>query len=113
MLLIKQPKNSALCGHCCLSMLLNKPVEYFIEQLGHSGPTNQYDMVKQLNGKVMNFVFGKVKEKHLNMILLQLHQNPKNSKQQHWTILNRGVILDPAEHKNLWPVNCYWIINLG
>lgn len=112
MKLIKQPKGSSLCGQCCLAMILQISLEEAIQLIGHKNETKEWELLKHLPdiNEVYSFI-GEPTKQHKKLYLLQLHKNPKNSKQRHWTISSINGILDPAEiGENIWPVYKYWIV---
>lgn len=117
MKLVLQPKGSSLCGQCCIAMLLNISLEEAIKLVGHNGISSNEDLLKCFDQfiKDRNF-YGSVykldKSISIGFIYLCKHKNPKNSSQQHWTIFNRGVIMDPSgrPEKDLWPMYRYWMI---
>ncbi len=113
MKLILQPKKSSLCGQCCVAMLMDISLEEAIKLVGHSGVSSNEDILSVLETKYPGIYsrqyFG---SKFKDGIYLCKHRNPKNIKQEHWTISNSGVIMDPSgrPEKDLWPTYRYWIV---
>lgn len=98
------PQNSpTTCGQACIATLLRISLEQAIKIVGHDGITSDEEITKALsNYVVLNFVEGTPTEG----TALQKHRSP-DGKREHWTIYDRGRILDPANHKKLWAVYKY------
>ena len=118
MQLIKQPKGIHCCGQCCLAMLANITLEEAIKLIGHNGTTRDWELISLYNNLVpesdmeIDFCYyGEPTINHSKLTLLQLHINPHNPQQKHWTILKDFQLFDPAEiGDKIWPVYKYWVI---
>ena len=105
--LLIQPKGKPVCGHCCVAMILGVSLKKAYKILGHQRETSIEDMLKALD--IADAIRYNGNNKHLDCVTIQLHENPNNYSQKHWTVCNYGELLDPAQHNNLWPVKYYWI----
>ena len=95
------PQNSpTTCGQACIATLLRISLEEAIKLVGHDGITTDEEIVAVLAPyTTINFKSGKPTEG----IALQKHRSP-DGKREHWTIYDKGRVLDPANHKKLWAV---------
>jgi len=113
MKLILQPKGSSLCGQACIAMLLDISLEEAIKLVGHDGISTNEDILSVLETKYPGIYsrqyFG---SKFKDGIYLCKHRNPKNIKQEHWTVVKHCVRMDPSgrPEKDLWPTYRYWIV---
>jgi hypothetical protein len=46
--LVVQPKDSSICGHCCVAMITGKPLEDVIKVIGHQRGTRTKEIHKAL-----------------------------------------------------------------
>jgi len=92
--LIQQPKPSRTCGHHCLAMILDVPVQDIIEQIGHTHGTKPHELMKILEdyGYKVNLKPYK-NRKYLNRICIL---GIRWGKGGHWRVYNDGVIYDPG-----------------
>ena len=108
MQLIKQI-NGTTCGQACLAMLLNTIIEDTIELVGHDNVTSDEEICPHLQLKAEKYC--NPKDSGAN-VRLQLHQNPEDTNQKHWTVYYFGKTLDPAgfSDKKRWPLLKFWNI---
>lgn len=94
MKLIQQPRPSRTCGHHCLAMILDVPVQDVIEQIGHTHGTRPPELMKVLNS---HGYFAKLEpykdRRYLNRICILGIRWEKGG---HWRVYNDGVIYDPG-----------------
>ena len=103
------------CGQTVIAMLFDIDIAMAERLVGHNGITTEEEILKIL--KNHRLLYEQSKSETITTTgatWLQLHKNPKNSKQKHWTLLVNGVIIDPSGRKesDLWPVEKFWILNI-
>jgi hypothetical protein len=105
---LKQTKPTN-CGQTVLAMLFDITIESAEKLVGHDGITTEAEIVSLLT----KHGFLPLKKTAKRAVWLQLHKNPKNSKQKHWTLKVNGDIIDPSGRKpeDLWPVEKFWMLN--
>ncbi len=104
---LKQTKPTN-CGQTVVAMLFDITIEAAEKLVGHDGITTETEIVSHLTKH------GLLPYKKGNRaVWLQLHKNPRNSKQKHWTLRVNGDIIDPSGRKaeDLWPVEKFWFLN--
>jgi hypothetical protein len=104
---LKQTKPTN-CGQTVVAMLFNITIEAAEQLIGHDGITTEAEIASLLTKHgLIPYEDGNTS------VWLQLHKNPRNSKQKHWTLLVNGDIIDPSGRKaeDLWPVEKFWILN--
>lgn len=94
MKLLQQPGTSRTCGHHCLAMILDVPVQTIIEHIGHEKGTWAKDLIKVLHDYGYNAHYSAFRnEKYLtNICILGI----KWKKGGHWHVYNNGIIYDPG-----------------
>lgn len=121
MKLVKQ-NSPTTCGQACVATVLGITLEESIELFGHSGTTSDYEILKALGKHFMGemktdlpifppdtkVILGKPPKD----ILAIVKHKEKNGNREHWTVWNRGDILDPAcINGKLWPITKYIEVN--
>lgn len=93
---IKQPKNSAICGQCCVAMLSGKSLSSVIKRFGHSEGTNTKEVIEVLKnlGIKTNKRTTTYKGQTLPETCLLIVDTPAT---QHWVILKGNQIWDPID----------------
>lgn len=111
MKLVKQI-NTTTCGQACVAMVLNITIQEAIKLIGHSGITSDEDICKALALNTKDSISTSKNINHNNSFPKKLckHRNPKNFKEEHWTIFDGPYILDPAciAENHRWSVYKYW-----
>mgnify|MGYP001558871119 CR=1 FL=1 len=88
--------NSTTCGQACVAMVLGVSIETAIEIVGHKDCVSDEKMLA-IFGK--QFAAGNPPH---NSVAIVKHKEP-NGDREHWTVWNRGEVLDPAcIGKKLW-----------
>ena len=97
MVLITQPKDSKICGHCSVAMVSGIPLKEVIDIIGHENGTYGVDLVKVLNKHNINNS-GRLKfpvpETLPNKCILRIKFEGKA--QGHFVAYYNGFIYDPS-----------------
>lgn len=96
--LVRQPKNSNLCGQACVATIAGVSIEESIKAFdGTRGKTRTKQVAKALRkfgiecGDRLIRLSGKVNKTSFCMV--RLHFN--NAKHTHWTMYSNGLFYDP------------------
>lgn len=105
MKLVLQQLGSSMCGQACIATLFNFPIEQAIKMVGHNGITTEAEIlscVKQL--------YHASESQYHGDLNINLHQNPNNPNQRHWTLYFDGKVQDPANipADTRWPIIKSW-----
>ncbi len=98
MKIVRQPKDSKICGHCCLSMITGKSIPTIIKLIGHEEGTTTKELVRILkklkikSGKRLKVIkdYSELPEKAIVKIKY------KYSRNWHWVVFYKGLIYDPG-----------------
>ena len=107
---LKQTKTNN-CGQTVIAMLFDITIEAAEKLVGHDSVTTETEIVSLLTKH--GLLPYKKGSSAFPAVWLQLHKNPRNSKQKHWTLRANGDIIDPSGRKaeDLWPVEKFWFLN--
>lgn len=116
MKLVKQ-LNSTTCGQACVAMVLGITIEEAIDRIGHTGITSDEEICRVLSLHPEEYIILSDENiTKLNNMQCKLvkHRDPKNHKNEHWTVYDGKYIHDPAcfSHERRWPVYKYWMLNV-
>jgi hypothetical protein len=87
--MIKQPRNSSLCGQCCLGTILNVSLGQSIKLVGHKHGTRLKDLSAHFKASSTRLIRGFPK----NYSLCKVHY--KNFNGTHWVLYRNFKIYDP------------------
>ncbi len=96
--IIRQPKDSKICGHCCLSMITGKSTKAIIKLIGHEEGTTTKELVNVLKKL-------KIKSEKRLKVIKDYSELPekailkikyKYTINWHWVVFYKGFIYDPG-----------------
>lgn len=101
MKLVRQGKDTKTCGHCCVAMLANAPVEEVIKLIGHDHGTRTTELRKVLlrsYGIITDTKLRRTrKDKPLPKVCILHIKYPWNPKHNgHWVILKGDIVYCPT-----------------
>lgn len=96
--LVKQPKGTNICVHCCLATIANVPLERIYGIYGHYGPTSDIDIFIGLRALRIDYKpYRKWNAAHPPKFALVLCSAGNRSR--HMVIFKDGEWYDPAPGK--------------
>ena len=101
--LVKQPKNTNLCGQACVATVAGISLDESIKAFGgHKGRTKTHHLIDALaslgihTDDKLTVIPPQSRENWGNGVVSIAHYVDKEKKHEHWMVLDFGVLLDPA-----------------
>ncbi len=104
MKLVNQPKQSRLCGHCCVAMIANISLKESIQLIGHKDGTTTKILVDVLNklgietGSKLTRFSSKTPPEEIfsNGMFIVKVKYPLHKRNWHWVLIVNGKLFDPS-----------------